>query len=214
MRLAHIANSALTEPPMLVHLLFEQPLILSGGFIAIALALLALGIRRQNVRWMIGAAVLATASAMVYGTAYFVVTDREQIIELTRQAIQCTTTDPIDIDGLKGLIAPDAAIFGPDDRRWLSCDQCLTRLGEFLQFNPIREQTLVAIQAQTTGADTGLTRIDLKTMTHTEIGNRPVMTRWLLTWGHTPEHRWVIQKIQWLVYPGTTGFNPSTVIKR
>lgn len=214
MRYTLIADSALTEPPMLEHLLFEQPWVLVYGLLGIAFIFATKGIRRRTARPVIVAAVMACAGAMVYAISWYVVTDREQMIALTRQAIQCTVMDPIDTEGLKGLVAPDASIFGPDDKRWLSYDQCLMRLASVAQSNPIREQTITAIQAQTTGPDSGLTRIDLRTIFYMEIRDRPLMTRWLLTWSHTPESGWMVNKIQWLEHPGLNSINPQTVIRR
>ena len=73
---------------------------------------------------------------------------------------------------------------------------------------------ITAMQAQTTGPNGGLTRIDLRTIFYMGIRDRPLMTRWLLTWARTPEDRWVVKKIQWLEHPGLNSLKPETVIKR
>ena len=125
--------------------------------------------------------------------AYFVETTREALIERSEALIAATS--PVDPVALEQLIAPDAALLGPDGTRYDTLDVAgLTRRLERydLPVNALRE-----VAAEGRSSTAGSSTVDVSS----QLGGYPQRTVWRIDWRrdvNTPGRPWRAVAFTWL----------------
>ena len=200
----------LAPPPTFEHLLFEDPYTLGVVLGVVALGLAWLG-WHQGRGWAFKASpATALAAAGAALLAWSVETDREHIIARTRHAVELTAGDPLELERLRTLFAPDARLLRPDQSTWLNAEQLFERLEQVTQRWLIRGHSVTQLDAQINReTNTGLTLLDLRSMISTELGDQVIKTRWLLHWSPGFGGPWRVTDVRQLDHPDPNGLDPQ-----
>jgi len=184
---------------MLEHLFLESPWPVIG-VCAIACVVLLL-IWRQRRQKLLGLLSLIPVliAAGVWFLAGTVTTDREQLIQDTRDLVAATA--PLDPAALDRLIDPAATVSGPDGTVWLASGQLRPRLHSALDRVSLNSQRTRGIQAIAHDTGWGESTVTVRT---DHAGGSPVNTGWRLTWQRVPgeEGSWRVVDIRWLRFQG------------
>ncbi len=201
-----------TGPPFFEHYFLENPYPLCSTLAAAALLLVILSRRSLDTRLLVASLATASLAAGVYLLASRVETEREHLIRLIHQAVQCTASNPMDIATLQPMVEINASLTGPDDdsdQLTLTHDQMFALLANLDRDRVILGQGIDDVDAHTPQQGEGLTRIDLRTIIRTDVGDQLVKTRWLLQWSQAANGLWTISRIRWLKHPAPNALQPS-----
>jgi hypothetical protein len=188
----------LESPPMIEHLLLEQPwpLAVVFGIIGIGLFVIASRNAKPKLRYAgLGSFILATG---VIALASFVTTDREEVTELTRQLVHMTA--PFRGAPLRAQF-DDAAVFnGAEGDRWFQAAPGLIALELAIKKYGISEHSIRDIACETDSPG----RASCWVRVHTNVGGQGVNTDWLFTWRKQKDGQWRVMVIQGLKINGQT----------
>jgi len=184
---------------MYEHLFLESPWpVMVVGAVASLVLLFLWRQRRKNSLGLLSLVPILFAVG-VWFLAGAVTTDREQLIQDTRDLVAATS--PLDSAALDRLIDPAATVSGPDSSVWLASGQLRPRLNTVLNRVTLNSQRTRGIQA--IAHDTGWGESTV-TVRSDISGGSPVNTGWLLTWhrGEGPNDTWRVVDIRWLRFQG------------
>lgn len=191
----------LSPPPLWQAWLFENPWPLVVALLAAAVVLRVVSTRRETpwrgrLGWAALGAVLLAGG--VYLSTAIVETDRERLIDRTRQLVAATA--PIDAGALDGLIARGAVVAGPDGSPWVVYDDIRDELEAAVQRHGGFDHAIRGLAAEAVNKARGRSLLSLSTTTG-DLGV-PIRTRWLITWRREGDGRWRVMEIRWLEFRG------------
>jgi len=190
---------SIAPPPWWENLLLERPwpVVIALGWAAAVLAVAAYRRLSRRLAW---AAIAAILLALTVGLlAWLVETDRESLIERTRQLVAHTT--PLDVQKVNACFDSHASLIGPGGEVWLTHDTMLLSLKSAAKRRALHQQNIRRLAAEILNADRGRTELALTTWVG-EQGEFPIPTTWLLTWQRGTDGQWRIVTIQWLLMRG------------
>ena len=197
----------LVDPPVIPYYLLEEPFGLVAVLGGCGLICLVVGYWWHAPRLRVGGGVCLALAGVIYGLAWLVVTDREDLIAQTQRAVDLTA--PLEAQAVREMLTPGATLEGPSGEVWLELNTILDELTRLHDQQWIKEQQVVAIEAQVDSSEAGLTQLDLRTTLATPLGDRPVKTLWLIHWSRHDDAPWRIAHVRWLVHPEPLGIHPS-----
>ncbi len=185
------------QPPALwSHMLFESPWLLAMGLVGVGVVLRLVGQQRGQRRVVTASWVALAAAVAVIGLAKVVTTDRERLLQRTRELVAATA--PLDGGRVAGFLAADAVLVGPDGDTWVSVGELGGEIDAAGRNYPIASQAIRHLEAEARSDAQGLVLVDLRTTLSEGFGAQaPIPTKWLLTWRKTPEG-WRVYRVQWL----------------
>lgn len=203
----------LAPAPFWEQLLLENPWPLCLTLAAVAGLLWWHGRRISERRVLRTAVAAGVAAVLCWVPAALITTPREELVERTRRLVHATS--PLDEATLRELIAPDARLYGAgrSGESWVESDHPGTLVRELsaaVQRWQIDGHWVLSVESEVSGSEAsgarrGRTLMRVRTMVSGEWGNRPVSTRWLLTWtkdDHSPRPQWQVREVQWLELQG------------
>ena len=195
----------LATSPLIQNLLLEDPWPLGLMLIVIACVLLFLSSQRGDKKLLRLAGLAALLAIALFVISSMIETTREHIISQTEKLIAHTA--PLDVAAFKALVSPRVIVTVGDDSSapTLTGEEVFTRLEKSVQSYPIKEQSIIEIDAELRPGDFAICQFDVRSDGH---GGR-VMTRWLLTWQQQPTGDWLVTQVQWLDCPGIIGLKPG-----
>jgi hypothetical protein len=195
---------ALPKPPALEAMVFETPLLASVALVVAGLAavftLRASGKGRLGL--VIGGVMVICAGGLLV-TAAMVETARERMSRRTRELVRATAT--VDVNALRGLLAPDARLVG--DRialaRGLDADsreEILSLVQTHIGGERVDDWAVLKMQAKRDGPNTGRTQ----TQVRVDIGG-PNFSWWRIDWRLDEDGEWRVIGIEPLFIGGLGG---------
>ncbi|MFW6060732.1 MAG: hypothetical protein ACODAQ_11165, partial [Phycisphaeraceae bacterium] len=192
----HRVVDPLADPPLVQHLLLEQPWPTAIVLLALAVGLTVAGRRRRRRGLRMGAWVAAVAAGAVVGLAWQVQTPREQIMAATRQLVAATAA-PLDLAGLDNRLAPGMVVTGPDGTAWIRRDQIDRRLTQLDQRHAIVSHDIHRLEADAARPNRGRTALELRTHLGQSNGYGPIRSTWQLHWRRDDaQSAWQVHEIQ------------------
>ncbi len=198
-----MAPMQLANPPIIEHLLLENPWPVGLACAAVGLTLLWVGRQRMQRNLKIAGLVLLLLSAAVFGAAGLVTTTRELLTASTHQLIQSTA--PLEMSAFRSHVHAHAILQGPDGETWIRGENIFEGLEQAVRRYPFERQVELDVQAESGGEGPARTLVDVRTDTKTH----PLVTRWLLRWAKQSDGRWQVVSVQWLDSPHLLGFKPQ-----
>ena len=196
----------LSDPPLLIHWLFEQPADLWMLMGIVAVVCLILGYHWADGRFLIGAAAAVMVALVVYVLSWLVVTDREQLVARTQQVVAAAA--PLDLDTMGRYFTEEAVLCGPNGQPWKHRRDLLSLAERVDHKYTISTHTVRSVRAETTGGRHGRTLLDLRTELASATYSVPYKTLWLMSWVRGEDGRWLVDKVQWLDHPDPNGIKP------
>ena len=195
----------LASSPILQNLLLEDPWPLGLTLIVITCVLLFLSSLRGDKKILRFAGITALLAVALFVISSMVETTREHIIARTEKLI--SRTAPLDIAAFKAMVSPRVIVTVGDDASapTLTGEEVFSRLEKSVQSYPIKEQSIIEIDAELRPSDFAICQFDVRSDGQ---GGR-VMTRWLLTWQKQTDGAWQVTAVQWLDCPGIIGLKPG-----
>ena len=193
-----------SDPPVLQSLFLESPWPVVITLMGVAAVLWVLATRRRERRLTIAAAVVVVMAVGAYALAAAVKTDREHLLDRTRQIVAATA--PLDLLLMDGLIEPGASLSGDDGAVWMRYDQVRTELEGIVQRFGIERQQVRSLAAEVRDGGGARTLFELRTTLGQGIGPRSSV--WQLIWAKDAEEQWRVQGIQWLKFEGQPPMYP------
>lgn len=184
-----------TDPPFWSTLLFEQPLplVVVAAVLGVGLTVGAARSRRVVLLGVAGACFGLAAGVFII--AALITTDRELLLEQTQRLVDLAA--PLDAAGMAQLINAQATVRGGDGRVYLTAGDVLPELqlidGRFGDL----DHRITTIAAEARGRGEGVTQIDVRT----QWRDRPLLTRWRLTWRKNAAGDFEVVRIEWLEHP-------------
>ncbi len=199
------AVPALPAPPVLEHLLLEQPLGLVAALVFFALVAFIVLIRAgQDRRAVIIGASLLLASAAVYALASAVTTTREKLAKQTESLIAAATK--ADLGALDRMLAGDATLTFRSPGPPLHRDQILRLVEQYPGGKtPILAWSVEQMQAAIDGPNTARTQAQVRTEVEAYGYKGPISSWWRISWRQDAgTDQWRILGIECLYIPGVT----------
>ena len=193
----------LANPPIVEHLLLENPWPVGLTCAAAAIGALWLGRQRMQAKLKVAGLVLLLVAATVFVVANLVTTSREHITVATRALIQSTA--PLDLSTFRSHLHSSAVLQGPQGEPWIHGDKIFEGLERAVKRFPFEGQVVLSLEAEAGNEGPARTLVDIRTDTKTN----PVVTRWLLSWVKQNDGRWQVVSVQWLDSPHLLGFKPQ-----
>ncbi|MEX0774997.1 MAG: nuclear transport factor 2 family protein [Phycisphaeraceae bacterium] len=187
-------------PPLLPHLLFEQPVPLLIVLGAATLALILIARRRNDRRLLVWAGGVTLLALAVVVMSKLVVTQRERLNDRTRELVAATA--PLDVAHLRTLFAPDAVLLGPEGQSLGQGEEILARLDMRIRIDPIQRQDVRNVQAQVLSDREAVTYLELKTTFKGGEVTDEHPTTWLITWTRQPDGAWQMRSARWMTWRG------------
>ena len=189
------SSGDLPDPPLVAHLLLENPWPLALTLLALAAVFLIRAHRAQARGPVVGAVLCAGLAIGAWGLAAGVTTQREHLVAQTRELVDSTL--PLDTTVFSSLFAPDATLRGPAGERWLSVEQMVAELAG--SKHRLRSHRVREVQAWVQRPGRALTKLRISTVVgSTRADDRAVPTEWLITWEPEDSGSWRIERIQWV----------------
>ena len=197
----------LDSPPLFANLLFEAPWPLMAALVIVSVAF-SFAARQKRSKPLLAVSVAALLlSAGVYVLAMSVTTEREKLLNSTRELI--ASTSPLDSQKLDRLIDPSATVSGPDGTAWLTYEQIGPRLKSVVGRFGVQSQRVRDLQALTHEGDWGESSVLVRTEA-SGAGGMPINTGWYLTWqksvspgaGADSGGTWRVVDIRWMRFNG------------
>lgn len=192
----------LPGPPFIESLLFERPWI---GIVALLLgavvALFVLNARGKAKQGAAAAGAMLLAAAGLWGLAAAVQTDRERLIENTRELVDATAL--ADIESLDRLLAPNARGFHRGAPRGMDRDAVLAwvadQLGESGDYR-LKDHGVIETQATLDGDRVGRTQVRVGVVP--AAWEVPIDSWWRVDWNRDDAGVWRVTGIRPLVIKG------------
>lgn len=198
---SYTAIMNLTPPPLWQEWLFENPwpLVIVLIVLAVVLRLMATRSRRpRGYRFNYAALGALLAALGVYLLTVFVETDRERLVDRTRQLVAATA--PLDTAAIDALIARGAVVTGPAGETWVLYDDIRPELERAVGRHGIARHALRSLAADVVSSVRGRSLLSLSTTTD-DLG-LPIRTQWLITWRKEGDGTWRVIELQWLEFQG------------
>ena len=202
-----VGVNEVADPPMIEHVLLEQPLEVCAVLGIAGAVLLIVGRYRDDSRLIKAGVAGLGVGVLVYGLSWAIETGRERLIGLTEHLVRSTC--PLDVAELEAGCDPKATVCGPEGEVWVELNDVFRRLKRLDAERPITEQQITLLRAETDGRGGGKTLVDLATKLDWEYPERPFLTRWVMHWSKGDDGRWRVVKVQWLRHPSRFGFQPK-----
>ena len=189
----------LDPPPMLEHLFLESPWPVMAVCAVACGVLLFIWTQRRRRKFGLFSLVPILIAVGVWFLAGSVTTEREQLIQDTRDLIAATA--PLDWAVLDRLMDPSVTVSGPDGSIWLASGQLRPRLDSALSRVNVNSQRPRGIQAIAHDTGWGESTVTVRT---DPAGSNPINTGWRLTWHRGPgdDDAWRVVDIRWLRFQG------------
>ncbi|MBI1335808.1 MAG: hypothetical protein GC164_02470 [Phycisphaera sp.] len=199
--LAQLPSINLPPPPMVEHLVLEEPLALTVSLLIVGFVMFLVGRQRGAKGPKRVAGVCALLAVGVYGLGTFVTTQRERVTQITRGLV--ASTCPVDMTRFRGFFDPGAELVGPTGETWMTFEGMPEKVEETAKRMGIKEQNIRDIQAQVLSDGHAQTLLRVTTKLDESNGLSTLPTTWLLTWEIKTEPgashgQWRIVTVQWL----------------
>ncbi len=185
--------SPLPEPPAWQVNLLEQPWYFAGTLLGIAIVLVLLFARRDELRkGLARGGPLALASGMIVLIASLVHTPREQMRKAATNLVASVTN--VDIPALRAALTPDARLdyFGGID-----VNAILTQVETSMtpgQRWAIKDYSIEQFQAQATSKNSGIVQIKIRVIS--EAVGFPHRSWWKITMQRAPDGTWQASRLE------------------
>lgn len=206
-----IGGMSLPDPPLWQYLLLEQPwpVMIALGVGAAVLSVAARRRRLEGRRGGLGLRVAAWAAAIaaggVYGVASSIVTEREQLLDQTRQVVAATQS-PIDVAAvLERWLGEDAALVGPGGEKWLDRSQIEQTLAGLERRRQIERHDIRGLDAGIVRAGQGRSHVELSTrLVGGPRAYGPLHSVWELEWirDEDEQRTWRLRDVRWVSFRG------------
>lgn len=196
----------LDSPPLLQVLFLESPWAVMVVCAVVGLILFSSGQKRHQKGLMLGGGAAILAAAGVYLLASAVTTDREQLMQNTRDLVAATV--PLDDAALSRMLDPGVVVTGPNGGIWVKAGDVLPRVHRVLNRYPLQSQSVRMLDAAVHENGWGESAVTV----HTEAaGSNSVNTGWLLSWEKTlGDDTWRVVDIRWMRFNGLE--TPSSML--
>ena len=208
------APAPLPAPPLLEHLILEQPLPLAGPFVLGGLVLIWMARHSTPVRrWRAVAGGLLLAGApVIFLLAHWVETDRERMGTATALLVEATAK--ANTARMDEFLAPDCCLFSrfgfPGYRNGgggMDKATILDQVPRTIQANPISGSRILQLQAQSRGPGVGTTQLLVKVVVEAERSGYklPVQSWWKVDWRRDGNSAWRATAIEAMSDPAGVG---------
>ncbi|MCG8508230.1 MAG: hypothetical protein MI741_03285 [Rhodospirillales bacterium] len=191
-------SSMLTLAASLTALLFEDPLPLVVGFVAMAIVFRLIASRQGKAKFNHAALVSLVSAAAVFVLAHFVTTQREQLIDNTRRLVDATV-DPANVPVMQMLIAPDARLTGENGREIAEASRFVAELPRVFERFTVESQKITKLDAETPSNTLGGSVFSVTTYFAGDFGG-PHRTKWQMRWQKGTDGIWRVVEVRWMSY--------------
>lgn len=190
----------LAPPPLLQSLLLESPLPAVVALLAVGLVLVESARRRADRRFLYAAAVSALLAGAVFIAARLVVTEREAVMDRTRQLIDAAT--PVNESRLRSLLDDSAVVAGHDGRVIVELNDITGRLEANIRRFGVEAHEVRLLEADQPGPHTARTLVKVRTTLRGGFADA-VNTAWLVTWKRKGDRNdWRATELRWIEFQG------------
>lgn len=188
----------ISDPPLLEHLLLENPWPIFITLIAIAAVVRVVASRQGRPKLNRIALVAVMLALIAFLTAHFVQTPRERVSAAVHELLDAIVAG--DTAALDRLIGHDATVGDEAGRARIDAERLRPDLQRVLERFPIASQRVKDLAVQPDGS-TATAYLDLRTG-FTDNRYPPAHTIWRLTWRRGDDGAWRLTEARWLEWMG------------